>query len=225
MLVRVVRGVVDRLAPAVAGGALVGVVGIGVVSRLAMRLLALTSDADGLQTDDGFEVGRFTLAGSVNLVMVGLFLGAALGVLAPAVGAVAPPGRWRILPGAALGATVGAALLVKDEGVDFTVLGPRPLAIALFIAVPGLIGGAVVPVVDRLADPGGRFAGLPLPVRLVFVLPLVLPPILVFAVFTAIVRAVAECWPRFAVASGRFVMSAIALAGLAQLVRTSAVIL
>jgi hypothetical protein len=60
-----------------------GVVVAGVGSRLAMLLLRLTSSSSvgGVSSDDGFEIGRFTLGGTYNL----LLLGAAVGV----IGAVA----------------------------------------------------------------------------------------------------------------------------------------
>ena len=51
-----------------AAGALIG----GVGGRIAMRVLMLTSDdtVRGLQSDDDFEIGRFTLANTIALLII-----------------------------------------------------------------------------------------------------------------------------------------------------------
>ncbi len=66
----------------VIAGIPVGVVVAGIGSRLAMLMLRLTSpDAvRGIQSDDDFTIGRFTLAGTYNL----LLLGAAIGIIGAA---------------------------------------------------------------------------------------------------------------------------------------------
>ena len=139
-----------------------GVVVAGIGSRLAMFILRLTSpdEVRGVTSDDGFEIGRFTLGGTYNL----LVLGAAVGVIgAAAYRAVAP---WLLGPAwfrratvaAASGAVVGS-ILVHADGIDFHFLKPLWLAITLFVALPALFGAAIAVAVDRTADrpiPTGR---------------------------------------------------------------------
>jgi hypothetical protein len=167
-----------------------GVIVAGVGSRLAMLILRLTSPSSvrGVTSDDGFEIGRFTLGGTYNL----LLLGAAVGVIgAVAYDAVRPwllgPGWFRrVTVAAASGAVVGSMLL-HDDGIDFHVLKPLWLAIALFVALPALFGAAIAAVVDRAAA-----MHLPLgwrrwisPLALVAVFPLVVPVVAVAAIVTA----------------------------------------
>jgi len=133
-----------------------GVVIAGVGSRLAMLLLRLTSpDAvRGVQSDDDFTIGRFTLAGTYNL----LLLGAVVGIIGVAAYQWVRPwllGPWwfrRVTIGLGSAAVVGS-LLVHADGIDFTVLEPTWLAIGLFIALPGLFGLAIGPLVDRVEQP------------------------------------------------------------------------
>jgi hypothetical protein len=60
----------------------IGVLVGGLGSRLAMLLLRATSPSTviGMTSDDGFEIGRFTFAGTYNLFN----LGAVVGVIAAA---------------------------------------------------------------------------------------------------------------------------------------------
>ncbi|MEO7428252.1 MAG: hypothetical protein ABIY48_02610 [Acidimicrobiales bacterium] len=137
-------------------GLTVGVLVGGVGSRLAMLLLRVTSadSVHGLISDDGFFIGRVTIGGSYNL----LLLGAMFGVIgAAAYGLVAP---WLIGPTwfqdltASLGAgAVVGGMLIHATGVDFTVLTPHALAVALFIAIPALFGALIGPARRRFARP------------------------------------------------------------------------
>ena len=70
----------EELRVLVVAGVPVGVLVIGVGSRLAMFLLRLTSPdrVNGIRSDDDFLIGRFTLGGTYNLLM----LGAAVGIVA-----------------------------------------------------------------------------------------------------------------------------------------------
>jgi hypothetical protein len=132
----------------------VGVLIGGIGSRLAMLLLRVTSPeaVRGVESDDGFIIGRFTVGGSYALLQIGAFvgvLGAALYLLVR---------RWLLGPnwfryltiGLGCGAVVGSMLLHAD-GIDFRVLEPRWLAMALFIAVPALFGVAIGPVVELIS--------------------------------------------------------------------------
>ena len=170
--------VAERLRVLSVAGIAVGVIVAGVGSRLAMFLLRLTSPPEvvGVTSDDGFTIGRVTLGGSYNL----LLLGAAVGIIgAAAYRAVAP---WLIGPlwfrrvsvAAAAGVVVGS-MLVHADGIDFVLLKPTWFAIALFVALPALFGWAMSVAVDRVASPDsatrrGRWRWI-LPVVLVIAFP------------------------------------------------------
>ena len=135
-------------------GALTGAVVGGLGGRLAMRILFLTSGdrVKGLTSDDGFTIGRFTLRDTIGLVIVTAFLGivAALLLLAarPFVvrfGAFATPAM------AGFYGVVGGALIVDPDGVDFSVLEPALLAIALFVLIFVAFGALVSHFVSAAA--------------------------------------------------------------------------
>jgi hypothetical protein len=147
--------VLGRLWVMIAVGVTTGVVVVGAGSRLAMLLLRFTSSdrVRGVTSDDGFIIGRFTLGGTYNLLVIG----AAVGVVgAAAYQAVAP---WLLGPtwfrrftvAAASGAVVGS-MLVQSDGIDFRILKPLWLAIGLFVALPALFGAAIAVIVDRFAQ-------------------------------------------------------------------------
>jgi hypothetical protein len=152
--------VTQRLWVLIVAGIPTGVLVAGVGSRLAMLLLRLTSpDAVvGVTSDDGFEIGRFTVGGSYNL----LVLGAVVGVIGAATyRAVAPwllgPGWFRRLTVAAGSGAVVGSMLVHADGIDFRLLQPTWLAIGLFVALPALFGAVIAVAVDRAsAVPASR---------------------------------------------------------------------
>jgi hypothetical protein len=142
-----------RVSIGVSTGTVAGLVIGGVGGRLAMFVLRLTSSPSlhGVETDDGFTIGEFSMA-TIFL----LLLTAAIGVLAGLVYLVIRswlPGRWRPWLFGAFGGLVGGALLIQPDGLDFTLLEPLPLAIAFFIAIPAGCGFAISASVER------RFAG------------------------------------------------------------------
>ena len=145
---RVSAGVVGGLAT----GALIG----GVGGRLAMFVLRLTSDPSlrGLQTDDGFTIGRFS-AETLFLVLATAALGVLGGVVYLAVRQWLPE-RWRAALTGLFGGIVGGALFIDPQGVDFRLLEPLPLAIAMFVALPAIYGVAMSLLVERLlrSEPG-----------------------------------------------------------------------
>ena len=154
-----VRYVLMALVVAVATGLFC----VGVLSRLAMSLLASRNpQADGRTSDDGFEMGVVTLAGSVNLAVVGIPLGIVgwLTYLVARPLLVGPAWfQWFSLtvpPG-----VVAASLVVHPSGVDFTVLEPLWLAVGLFVAVPATYGPIMHAVMLRVGGtpPGMRVAG------------------------------------------------------------------
>lgn len=187
---RLFRSVAEQLRVLVVAGIPTGVIVVGVGSRLAMLALRLTSpDAViGVQSDDDFTIGRFTLSGTYNL----LFIGALVGVLgAAAYQWVAP---WLIGPtwfrrftvAASAGAVVGS-LLIHADGIDFRLLQPTWFAIGLFILLPALFGAAIGASVDRVRRAAsittGGWRRWILPVALVAPFP---PTALLLAVATPI---------------------------------------
>jgi hypothetical protein len=154
--VRIRRGVVDELMLLVLAGIPTGVIVAGIGSRLAMLLLRVTSDpgVDGLESDDGFTIGRFTLSGTYNLLVIGALVGI---VGAAAYQWVRPflmgPHWFRYLTvGLASGAVVGS-MLVHADGIDFRALTPTWLAIGVFVALPFCFAISAAAVVDRLDRP------------------------------------------------------------------------
>jgi len=185
--------VLERFRVLVVAGVSIGVLVVGVGSRLAMFVLRLTSPDQviGLTSDDGFTIGRFTLGGTYNL----LVLGAAVGLIgAAAYRAVAPwllgPGWFRRFTTAAASGAVVGSMLVHADGIDFRLLKPLWLAIGLFVALPALFAVAIGVAVDRMssADSWTNVG------RRRWVLPVMLiapfPPVLVFAVPALVVLTV-----------------------------------
>jgi hypothetical protein len=165
----------------VATGAVIG----GLGGRLAMRILFLTSDdaVKGLTSDDGFEIGKFSLGDTAGLIVVT----SVIGVIAALLLLVAWPfvsrfGRTTVPMMAVLYGVVGGALMVHTDGVDFTVLEPAALAIALFVAICAGFGAVVAHLVGRAAAGDGwprerRWWLLGPPLLL-----LLFPPVLIVAV-------------------------------------------
>ncbi len=107
----------------------------------------------GLRSDDDFEIGRFTVSGTYNLLALGAavgFVGAgAYRLVGPRL--IGPMWFRRVTTGLAAGAVVGS-LLVHADGIDFRLLKPTWFAITLFVALPALFATFIGPVVDRAAD-------------------------------------------------------------------------
>jgi hypothetical protein len=137
-----------RLGIATTAGALAGVTIGGIGGRLAMLLLRVTSDPSlhGLKTDDGFTIG--IVSGETTfLLIVTTVLGAAGGAAYFLVRPVLPR-RWAPWAWGALGATVGGVNILRTEGIDFSLLEPLALAVAMFIAIPA-IGAATTSVLSE----------------------------------------------------------------------------
>lgn len=175
-------------------GLLVGLVVIGIGSRVTMFLLRLTSsdNARGVVSDDGFVVGRFSLAGSYGLVQ----LGAVVGVIgAAACVAVAPwligPRWFRWITVSVTAGLLVGSMVIHAEGVDFVLLGPLWFSVSLFIGLPVVAGTALAWAVDAVAAHRGWATQRPwawlLPLLLALTVPLVTPLILlVLAVVAAL---------------------------------------
>lgn len=147
--------VAQRLWVLIVAGVPTGVIVAGLGSRLAMFVLRLTSPDSvvGVESDDGFEIGRFTLSGTYNLMALGAVVGligvAAYRFVSPWL--VGPLWFRRATVAGGCAAVVGS-MLVHDDGIDFHVLTPQWLAIGLFVALPGAFGLVIGVVVDRLKD-------------------------------------------------------------------------
>lgn len=192
----------EELRILIVAGIVAGVLLVGVGSRLAMLVLRLTSPdrVIGIRSDDDFEIGRFTVGGTYNLLM----LGAVVGIIGAGVYRLVAP--WLIGPmwfrrftTAAASAVVGGSMLVHADGIDFRLLKPTWLAIGLFVALPAVFGAAIGPVVDRVADPDswtrqGRRIWV-VPVALVVPFPLTVLPIVLAAVVIAVLMAIDDATP------------------------------
>lgn len=122
-----------------AAGGLAGLTVGGVGGRLAMLLLRLTSSdaVNGVESDDGFEIGQFTLAGTLSLLLVTMLLGTVVGLFIVLARAFMP-WRWVTWAWGLVGAVVGGSIIIHDGGVDFELLEPVWLAVALFVALPAV---------------------------------------------------------------------------------------
>ena len=134
-------------------GVVCGWLVVGVLSRLAMLLLAeLNPVATGVTSDDGFVMGQFTLSGSLNLLLVA---GTGFGVLGAGIytalrGLAIGPGWFRLLSLSVGGGVVAGSQIVHSEGVDFRLLEPLWLAVSLFVLLPVVYVGMLVAVSERL---------------------------------------------------------------------------
>jgi hypothetical protein len=166
-----------RLSTGVSTGLVAGLLIGGVGGRLAMFVLRLTSSPSlhGVETDDGFTIGVFSLATLFLLLAT-----AAIGVLAGLLYLVVRtwlPGRWRPWLSGAWGGVVGGALIIQPDGLDFRLLEPLPLAVAFFIAIPAGCAFAISAHVERRfadADAGAEDGTRTSATWMVGLLPLVL---------------------------------------------------
>ena len=169
----------------------VGILVIGLGSRLAMLVLRVTSPGYviGKESDDGFEIGRITLSGSYQLLALGAAVGVigALGYVAVAPWLIGPGWFRRLTVGLTAGALVGSLVIVPG-GIDFTFLEPTWLAVAFFVGLPVVSGILLTLAVDLVATPEswtgrGRAAWM-VPVVLLALVP---PAVLVVVPVVAIV--------------------------------------
>jgi hypothetical protein len=138
-----------RLRAAIVGGFLAGLLVGGVGGRLAMLILRLTSTpaVRGLESDDGFVIGRISGATLFLLILTGV-LGAIGGLVYLAVRSWIAA-RWRAAVAALVVGAIGGGAVIDPVGLDFTVLGPLPLAIAMFLALPAAYGALMSVWVER----------------------------------------------------------------------------
>jgi hypothetical protein len=162
-------------------GMALGLIIGGVGGRLAMRALFLTTGPGvrGVISDDGFEIGRFSID-TINLLATGMLMGifgafTYLGVRPFLMGPM-----WLRSLGCALaaGAVVGTTL-VNPEGVDFTALSPVWFAIALFVGIPAVFGAVAPATIEWILRPSGLARTAPLGWVLSPLLVFLFPPLLV----------------------------------------------
>jgi hypothetical protein len=147
---------VRRLGFAALAGAIAGLVAGGVGGRLVMMVLArLNPLAKGTLSDDGFVMGHFTLAGTLNLLVVTTILGALGGLVWVALrGLRFGPSWWRAVS-MPLGATlVIGSMMVHSDGVDFVFLDPPLVAVGLTLLIPLLATVLVTVLGDRWIGDG-----------------------------------------------------------------------
>ena len=183
----------EKLRVLVVAGVLTGALVAGLGGRLAMLVLRLTSPdgVRGVISDDGFRIGEVTLFGTYSLVA----LGAGIGIIgAAAYRWVCPwllgPLWFRRVTVSAGSAVVVGSMLIHADGVDFTLLQPTWLAIALFLALPAAFGWLIGWAVDRVAAPTSWTASG----RRRWVVPVVLvacfPAMIILVGVTALVLAI-----------------------------------
>jgi hypothetical protein len=129
-----------------------------------MLLLArLNPQATGIVSDDGFTMGQFGLANTANLLLIGFGLGM-LGAAFYALlrGLMIGPRWFRVLSISLGPAVVVGEMLVHTDGVDFLVLEPVELAIALFVLIPGVYALGLTLLAEWWARPGSWFMRAPL---------------------------------------------------------------
>jgi hypothetical protein len=150
---------VRNLAAAATAGAAAGLVINGIGSRIAMLLLArLNPKATGRVSDDGFVIGQFVLIDTLNLLFAGTVFGVLGGLVFLAVRQLRFGPAWFQTASITIGpAVVVGAMLVHTSGIDFRLLQPAWLAIALFVALPGLFAFTISRLVDRWAAEGSWF--------------------------------------------------------------------
>lgn len=143
-------GAARRLSAVVVAGFVAGGVIGGIGGRLAMLVLRLTSSETlhGLESDDGFVMGQVSGA-SVFLLGFTSLLGVLGALFYLAVRAWLPVPTRPALAGV-FGGVVGGALVVHPDGIDFALLEPLWLAVALFVALPAGYGVAMSLLVERL---------------------------------------------------------------------------
>jgi hypothetical protein len=144
------RGPGATLGAGVSAGFLAGALIGGVGGRLAMLVLRLTSNPalHGVSTDDGFTIGRVS-AETLFLLGVTAGLGMAGGLFyLVARRWIASP--WRIPLMTLFFGLVGGAGLIGPSDVDFRLLSPLSLAVALFVVIPAAYGAAMSWIAERL---------------------------------------------------------------------------
>ena len=156
--------VARRIGIGVLAGAISGFVVGGLGGRLFMFALAqLNPEEAGVKTDDGFEMGQFTTPGTLNLLAITTVIGIVGGLAFLALRGLRFGPNWFRILSMPVGATiVVGSLLVHSDGVDFTLLQPVGLAVAMTLAVPFLYTLMLTEIADRwLGDESRIWPAMP----------------------------------------------------------------
>jgi drug/metabolite transporter (DMT)-like permease len=124
-----------------------------------MRVSAqIDRSAHGRITEAGEIVGRFTLEGTLGLVIFsGIFTGIFVAFLWTLVSGFLPAGRARRrLAAGIVAVALGARVGIDGRNIDFRILDPGWLQALLFVVLAGATGIVVVAIEDRLADRSER---------------------------------------------------------------------
>jgi hypothetical protein len=121
-----------------------------------MLLLRVTSSdrVIGIQSDDDFTIGRVHPRRDLQPVAARRGVrdprSRRLSLVAPRL--IGPVWFRRVTVGLASGAVAGS-MLVHADGIDFTQLTPKWLAIGLFVALPAVFGKFIGPAFDAVSAP------------------------------------------------------------------------
>jgi hypothetical protein len=161
------RQVLRRLGTGVLAGAISGFVVGGIGGRLLMFVLAeLNPEDSGVRTDDDVPIGQFTLDGTLNLLVITTVIGVIGGLVFLALRGLRFGPPWFRVLSMPIGATlVVGSMLVHSDGVDFTLLQPVELGVAMTLAVPFLYTLLVAALADRwLGDAPSVWSRMPMAV-------------------------------------------------------------
>jgi hypothetical protein len=150
--------VARRLSASLGAGAAAGLVVGGLGGRIAMFVLRLTSHPGlhGRLTDDGFTIGIVSTS-TLFLLVLTTILGA-MGGLAYLLVRSWLPKRQRPWLFGLLTGLIGGANILRPGGIDFTVLEPLSLAVALFILIPAIGGVLTSLLAERFLSADSPFA-------------------------------------------------------------------
>jgi hypothetical protein len=145
-------------------GAISGFVVGGLGGRLFMFVLAeLNPEESGVLTDDGVPIGQFTVSGTLNLLGITTVIGVIGGLVFLALRGLRFGPRWFRVLSMPVGATIViGSMLVHSDGVDFTLLQPVELGVAMTLAVPFFYTLMLAALADRwLGDEPGVWQAMP----------------------------------------------------------------
>ena len=192
-----------RLAAITLAGVLLGLLVGGVGARLAMLLLArLNPEATGARSDDGFVIGQFTVGDSLGLMVVGGLFGLlGAGIYALVRGLMIGPRWFQVVSVGGGPAVVVGSQIVHSDGVDFLLLKPLWLAVALFVAIPGVYAGLLTVLAERWLRPDAwpaRVSG-----------PVALAPLLLWVPLAPVLAVLGALWATRDVARRRPAVAAV----------------
>ena len=175
----------ERLLPALrtvgavfTAGVIAGVLVLGIVGRLVMRILGATSgNAQGHLTEAGETVGEITFGGSAGfLVFVGLGGGIVCAAAYIFIRNWLPSkaGAAGLIFGLLVTGTLGVADALAPENVDFVILTPRWLAVLLVVVTGFLFATTFTAIsarLDQFAQTSGHRGALLYPVLILGIIP------------------------------------------------------